>query len=172
MSIHADNPFSLPVDQRDPVRRLRGRLAAPVTVLTAESNDIRAGLTVSSFFVVEGDEALTAALVGTGTDFVDAAEASGTFVAHILTEDCHSLADIFAGIRPAPGGMFRGLDVETTDWGPRLSAVSNWAGCRLVERRPLGDQSLLVGAIEDLAVSDLSDPLVYFRGTYRQLGGS
>lgn len=168
VSIHSENPFSVPVSGRDPVRRLRGRLAAPVTILTAQ-DERPAGITVSSFFVVEGEIPRTAALVGPGSDFMDAVEASGTFVAHVLTEECRVVADIFAGLRPAPGGMFANVASETTKWGPRLTDVSDWAGCRLGEIRPLGDQLVLVGEIEDLSVSELDDPLVYFRGSYRRL---
>lgn len=168
MSIHSEDPFAVPVDRRDPVRRLRGRLAAPVTVLTAES-DNPAGLTVSSFFVVEGDVPRTAALVGPGSDFLDEAEASEAFVAHVLAGGDHVVADVFAGLRPAPGGMFASLDTQATAWGPRLSAVGDWAGCRLEEIRSLGDQLIVVGRIEELAVSDLADPLIYFRGGYRAL---
>lgn len=158
----------MPVDRRDPVRRLRGRLVAPVTIVTARS-DRPAGLTVSSFFIVEGDIARAAALVGPGSDFLTAAEASGAFVAHILTENDHAIADVFAGLRPAPGGMFAALATDETPWGPHLATVSDWAGCRLEEVRTLGDQFLVVGVIEDLSVSDLSSPLIHFRGTYRRL---
>lgn len=168
VGIHSEHPFSIPVDQRDPVRRLRGRLAAPVTVLTAE-DDGPAGITVSSFFVVEGEVPRAAALVGPGSDFVEAAQESGTFLAQILTVDCQWVADVFAGLRPAPGGMFADLDHEPTAWGPRLLDVEDWAGCRVDELRPLGDQLLLVGEIEELSVSELHDPLVYFRGSYRRL---
>lgn len=169
MSIHSEDPFAVPVDQRDPVRRLRGRLAAPVTVLTAQA-DRPAGITVSSFFVVEGEVSRTAALVGPGSDFLDEAEASGAFVAHVLSGDHHVMADVFAGLRPSPGGMFATFDTEGTPWGPRLAGVGDWAGCRMEEIRPLGDQLVLVGEIQKLAVSDLVDPLVYFRGSYRSLG--
>lgn len=168
MSIHSDNPFAVPVDQRDPVRRLRGRLVAPVTILTAGS-DRPAGITVSSFMVVEGEVPRTAALVGAGSDFLDAVEASGTFVAHVLDEESQTVADVFAGLRPAPGGMFQAVETEATRWGPRLTLVSDWVGCRLEETRPLGDQLVLVGEIEDLSVSELDHPLVYFRGSYRRL---
>lgn len=168
MSIHSEDPFSLPVDRRDPVRRLRGRLVAPVTVLTAGA-ERPAGLTVSSFFVVEGEVARTAALVGPGSDFLDETEAVGAFVAHVLAAGDHVTAATFAGLRPAPGGMFASLSTEATDWGPRLTDVGDWAGCRLEEVRPLGDQLLLVGVIEELAVTDLTDPLIYFRGSYRRL---
>lgn len=126
-------------------------------------------MTVSSFFVVEGPEPRAAALVGPGADLLSAAEHSQAFVAHILTEDYQGIADVFAGLRPAPGGKFANVETEDTDWGPRLVGVSDWAGCRLDEVRPLGDQHLLIGVIEELGVSEMRDPLVYFRGGYRRL---
>lgn len=170
VSIHSDNPFVAPVDQRDPVRRLRGRLAAPVTVLTAGPDDSPVGITVSSFFVVEGEIPRAAALVGPGSDFLDAAERAGSFVAQVLSVEGRTIADVFAGLRPSPGGMFAGFDTQMTSWGPRLADVANWAGCRVEETRQLGDQLLLVGEIQELSVGDLDDPLIYFRGTYRRLG--
>lgn len=168
MSIHSENPFVVPAEQRDPVRRLRGRLAAPVTVLTA-TGDGPVGLTVSSFIVVEGSPPRAAALVGRGSDLAEAAVESGAFVAHVLSGREGPMADVFAGLRPAPGGMFTAYEVEDTRWGPRLCAVADWAGCEVEEARPLGEQMLLVGTIASLEVSDLTDPLVYFRGSYRHL---
>lgn len=168
MTIHPDNPFSVPVEQRDPVRRLRGRLTAPVTVLTA-GEDPRTGITVSSLFVVEGDPPRVASLVGTGSDFVDAIEESGKFVTHILSASDRVMAETFAGLRPSPGGMFASFETDPTSWGPKLTTISDWAGCRLEEIRPLGDQLLVVGEIEELEVSELTEPLVYFRGAYHRL---
>ncbi|HLU52016.1 MAG TPA: flavin reductase family protein [Acidimicrobiia bacterium] len=168
MSIHSEHPFSVPIELRDPVRRLRGRLASPVTILTSGQQP-PVGITVSSFVVVEGEEPRAAALVGPGSDFVEAAEETGGFVAHVLDGDEANLADVFAGLRPSPGGMFATVETEQTRWGPRITRLANWAGCRTEELRPLGDQLLLVGIIESLEVSELSDPLVYFRGRYRRL---
>lgn len=148
---------------------MRGRLAAPVTVLTAGPDDSPAGITVSSFFVVAGEIPRAAALVGPGSDFTDAAEETGSFVAQVLSVEGRTIADVFAGLRPSPGGMFAGFDTEMTSWGPRLADVANWAGCRVEETRQLGDQLLMVGEIQELSVGDLEDPLIYFRGTYRRL---
>lgn len=50
-----------------------------------------------------------------------------------------------------------------------MSDIADWAGCTVEEVRPLGDQHLVVGVVEELSVSDLSNPLVYFRGAYRRL---
>src|SRR5919197_877292 len=48
------HPFTTPPERRDPARRLRGRLLAPVTVWTAGHPPATAGLTVSSLLVAEG----------------------------------------------------------------------------------------------------------------------
>ena len=53
-----------PEADRDPVRRFRGRLAAPVTIATAGASDARAGLTVSSLMVSEGDPGRIHLLLG------------------------------------------------------------------------------------------------------------
>ena len=55
MTIHSTDPFATPEEQRSPLRRLRGRLAAPVTLWTADGPAGPAGLTVSSMLVAEGE---------------------------------------------------------------------------------------------------------------------
>ena len=42
--VHEDHPFETPDEQRDPARRFRGRLAAPVTVITAGNGERSTGL--------------------------------------------------------------------------------------------------------------------------------
>jgi 3-hydroxy-9,10-secoandrosta-1,3,5(10)-triene-9,17-dione monooxygenase reductase component len=51
--IQLQPPFAVPAERRDPARRLRGRLVAPVTVRTAGHLPGGAGLTVSSVLVAE-----------------------------------------------------------------------------------------------------------------------
>src|ERR671913_178577 len=50
--IHSSDPFATPEQDKSPVRRLRGRLAAGVTLWTTTGP---AGLTVSSMMVADGD---------------------------------------------------------------------------------------------------------------------
>ena len=49
--IHDENPFVAPPEARDRARQLRGRLAAPVTIVTAGED----GMTASAVLVLEGD---------------------------------------------------------------------------------------------------------------------
>lgn len=167
--VHEDHPFETPADQRDPARRFRGRLAAPVTIITSGSGDHRTGLTVSSLVVAEGDPSRIYFLLGSTTDLFYGLEETGKFVVHVLGSDDHATADVFAGLRPSPGGRFAGLAVEQSEWGPVLSDVKTRAYCTFEG----GDEETFFivaeGRIDKLELGEMEDPLVYFRGKYRNL---
>jgi 3-hydroxy-9,10-secoandrosta-1,3,5(10)-triene-9,17-dione monooxygenase reductase component len=164
--IHDDDPFADPLSERDPVRRFRGRLAAPVTVVTAGPPRGRAGLTVSSLVIVEGEEPALFFLLGPVNDLWDAISDTGWFVVHVLERRHRALSDIFAGYRPSPGGPFTGLAVTDGPYGPELDDVATRAYCRYTGHRDLGPLYLVEGAVESVAVSDITEPLQYFRGHY------
>lgn len=167
--IHEEHPFLTPIEDRDPARRLRGRLTAPVTIVTAGAIDDRSGLTVSSILVAEGDPPLVYLLISSTCDLWYAIEESGRFVVHIATSEHREAADIFAGIRPAPGGVFAGRDVEQSQYGPVLNDFVNRAFCTLLEAREESHSLLVSARIDTLDLEDLVDPLAYFRGRYRLL---
>jgi flavin reductase (DIM6/NTAB) family NADH-FMN oxidoreductase RutF len=167
--IHDDHPFQDPPDERDPVRQFRGRLVAPVTVVTAGGEDSWAGLTVSSLMVAEGDPASVLALIGPTTDLWEQMEATETFVVHILDDAQREHGDAFAGTRPRPGGPFAEVEVTQSPWGPVLDSLHNRLFCRLADSKTLPFHQLVEGLVEKAEVADLDDPATYFRGGYRRL---
>jgi flavin reductase (DIM6/NTAB) family NADH-FMN oxidoreductase RutF len=177
--IHRTHPFLPPEAERDPARRLRGRLPAPVTVWTAQAGTRRAGLTVSSLLIAEGQPPLLLGLVGEESDLLDALEESGRFAVSVLGWDHRTVADAFAGVRPSPGGPFRGHDWQDTAWGPVLASAATWAGCRVTALRPAGYARLVEGQLEHMAFTAADDAdapaedagaaLVWRRGRYRRL---
>lgn len=167
--IHDANPFTESPDQRDPVRRFRGRLTAPVTVVTSGDRDRKAGLTVSSLMVVEGEPGLVQLVIGPTSDLWEVVDDTGRFVIHVCHEGDRELAQVFAGLRPNPGGVFAGVNVTGSEHGPVIDRLANRAYCRLVEKRAVGHSGLLIGEIDRIDAGDMSDPLVYFRGGYRAL---
>lgn len=164
--IHDEHPFATPLEQRDPVRQFRGRLAVPVTVVTAGGPDARTGLTVSSLMVAEGEPSFVHLLVGTATDLWDAIRETDTFIVHILEEEHRELSDRFAGIRPSPGGLFVGLEVADTDFGPEIAGLGSRAYCRYESHRDEPYHALIHGTIVRIQLHDLRRPLGYFRGEY------
>jgi flavin reductase (DIM6/NTAB) family NADH-FMN oxidoreductase RutF len=139
VTIHASNPFATPDDQRSPVRRLRGRLPSPVTVWTAGSGHGRAGLTVSSMLVVDGEPGRVLGMISDEADLWTSIEETQRFAVIQLGTEDRLLADRFAGLLPAPGGPFRVGRWEQTDYGPVPAELV--AGSRLQAAPVPGSQS-------------------------------
>lgn len=142
-----------------------------MTVVTAGSPDAPLGMTASSVTVADGDPWRLLLVVSDTADIFDALVDPGRFVVQMLDESDRTLADRLAGLTPAPGGLFKDVAVEVTDWGVRLARSETWAGCATESVDPVGYQHLVVARIEQVAVHELETPLVYYRGRYRTLAG-
>jgi len=169
MTVHREHPFQGP--DRDPVRALRGRLGGAVTLWTTGTGTERAGLTVSSVMLANGEPAHLLGLVDPDSDLADAVTATGTAVVGLLQWEHRDLAEAFAGVAPAPGGTFRLGSWTDTDWGPLLDGVGGWLGVRF--ERPgveVGWSWLLDGTVEHLELGEADEPLVHPRGRYVRPG--
>ncbi|WIM96480.1 flavin reductase family protein [Actinoplanes oblitus] len=166
MTIHSTDPFAVPDGDKSPVRRLRGRLAAPVTLWTAPGP---AGLTVSSTLVADGDPGRVLGLIDEESDFWAAVTRAGRFAVTPLTPADRQLADRFAGLMPAPGGLFATGEWQQTGYGPVPAHAGVWAGCRLTDERPCGWALLVEATIEEAFFPVATAPLVHFRGRYAEL---
>lgn len=168
MSIHSDHPFVPPESERAPVRRLRGRLGGAVSLWTTGSGRDRAGLTVSSLMVADGEPGVVLALLDPDSDLWEELLEQRIAVVQLLGWAHRGLADAFAGVAPAPGGAFRMAAWEQSDWGPVLGGVSAWAGVRLVDApvREIGWSVLAEAVVEHVELGEEQDPLVHRRGRY------
>lgn len=167
MTIHSEHPFADPEPERDPVRRLRGRLGGTVTLWTAGEGRNRSGLTVSSLMIAGGDPGHALALVDPDSSFADTVLECRTAVVQLLEWPHRDIAEAFAGLAPAPGGLFTLGTWHDTEWGPRLGGVSAWAGLRLTgEQREVGWSLLLDATIEHVELDEEREPLAHRRGRY------
>lgn len=167
MSIHSEHPFLEPEPDRDPVRRLRGRLGGTVSLWTTGTGASRAGLTVSSVMVAHGDPGHALALVDPMSDLASALEETGASVVQLLEWRHRDVADAFAGQAPAPGGVFTLGSWRDTEWGPLLDDAPSWAGVRVVDVREVGWSLLVDAVVEHVELGEESQPLVHRRGRYR-----
>jgi flavin reductase (DIM6/NTAB) family NADH-FMN oxidoreductase RutF len=166
VTIHPDHPFLPPEGDRDPVRRVRGRLPAPVTVWTTAAGVARRGLTVSSVLVADGAPARVVGLIDPDSAFWESAPQ--TFVVNILGAEHRFLADAFAGTAPAPGGPFTLGSWADSDWGPVLAGSAGWIGVRLDGPPPrhVGWGVLVEGVVEHAEVGAV-EAMTHVRGRYR-----
>jgi 3-hydroxy-9,10-secoandrosta-1,3,5(10)-triene-9,17-dione monooxygenase reductase component len=164
------NPWADPPSARDPLRRLRGHLALPVTVWLADNGDHEppVGLTVSSVLLSPGEPPMAAGLVTASSDLADVlGSPPGRFVVHVLGAAHRRLAQHFAGDVPAPAPM---LSVRHSAHGPLLDAVGDRVLCRVVAIRPFGWALLVEAEVDDVHVADAGKGLAWYHGAYHVLG--
>lgn len=173
MSIHSEHPFLTPEGERDPVRRFRGRMPQPVTLWCAGDDDRRAGWTVSSLLVADGEAPEVLGLVDEDSDLAELAERTGRVAVSLLRAGHQRLADAFAGVTPAPGGLFRLAEWSETRWGPVLSGAAGWLGVELTDTTSvLGWSRILRGRCAHVEIDPTdAGALAHLRGRYRELGG-
>lgn len=177
VSIHSEHPFATAGGDRNPLRRLRGRMPSPVSVWTAESGSRRVGWTLSSFLVADGKPAQVIGVLDEDSDLADvlAAAPDAPFVLNLLGWSHRGLADVFAGLAPAPGGAFRVGRWTGSDWGPVLTDAPAWLGARILGPLDHAGWGLLVRAVvEHVEIGPDPDAgmLAYVRGRYRAVGAT
>ena len=104
------------------------------------------------------------------SNWADAVSVAGRFAVTPLGPGDQQLADRFAGLMPAPGGLFAGAGWTETKYGQVPAGAGTWAGCRLDGQRPYGWGLLVEATIEAIRLDDVGFvPLLHFRGRYRGL---
>ena len=112
MTIHSEHPFT--GGPRDPIRRFRGRMAAPVSIWAATAGQRWAGWTVSSFLVADGAPPIVVGLVDEDSDLATAISAGSTFTVSLLGWQHRDLAT------PSPASLPHRAVCSASAPGPRL----------------------------------------------------
>lgn len=169
MTIHSSHPFA--EAEPDPVRRLRGRLGGAVTLWASGSaEEDWAGLTVTSVMLANGEPARLLGLVDPDSDLADALGETRRCVVHLLEWSHRGLADAFAGVAPAPGGVFRQAEFRRTAWGPRLADATTWAFASVESTSTVGWSMLVTCVVDEVTIGEEREPLGHRRGRYVRLG--
>ena len=143
-----------------------------VTVVTTLVDGAWHGMTASSFSSVSLDPPLVSVCLDRRLFSHGLISAGGVFGVNVLAKDQAEVARRFAGMVPGleVADRFDGENWTTARTGvPLLDSALGWLDCRVVHEYPGGDHTIFVGEVLQLAVSSEENPLLFFRGGYRNL---
>ena len=155
-----------PPSSPDGFRRLMGRWATGVSVVTAHDGTVDAGLTVNALLSVSLAPPTVLVSLMRDVDTLPVVERSGRFAASLLAADQRAFSERFA--RPeAPARKFDGVPIHRAPHGSALlDDTLGGLECRVVSRTPAYDHVLVIGAVEYQELGRDALPLLFYRSGY------
>ena len=148
-------------------RKIMGRFATGVTVVTTAGTAGTGGLTANAVCSLSLEPALVLVAVDKRALGYSEIKANDCFAINILSLDHEELSRRFS--TPGPKD-FSGFKWKTAVTGaPILEDALGYVDCRLYEILPGGDHDIFVGEIVAGEARDDGLPLLYYSGKYRQL---
>lgn len=155
------------VDEAD-LRRVLGRFATGVTVVTARDADGRpCAITVNAFTSVSLDPPLILYCLGKFAFNFDVFADAEAFAVNILSADQQALSDRFA--RRAKDDLGDLALRRLATGSPVLAECLAALDCETEARHDAGDHLIIVGRVRALDPPRGAEPLVYFGSRYRRL---
>ena len=148
-------------------RALFRRWPAGVSVVVAEVDGRRAGLTVSSLVSLSLEPRLVGISIALEASLHELLRRADEWAVSILAGDQAHLAQHFARSVP-PIALWDGIEVREDDERLLAGAVG-WIIARTVDFFSTGDHSFFVGEVVRLEHGRASDSLVYIHRGYRAL---
>jgi flavin reductase (DIM6/NTAB) family NADH-FMN oxidoreductase RutF len=150
-------------------RRVLGRFATGVTIVTTSQGSRRAGITVNAFTSVSLDPPLVLVCVERRSYVHDLIASSRAFAVNVLTAEQADVSRCFAAKSEAKLTRFCGVTTHDEVTGaPVFDRCASFVDCQLEAIYPGGDHSIFVGRVVALGGDDVP-PLLYYRGKYGQL---
>jgi flavin reductase (DIM6/NTAB) family NADH-FMN oxidoreductase RutF len=156
----------------DDLKQVLSRWATGVTIVTARAGDRVHGMTVSAFTEVSLDPPLVLVCADKSSDTHEVIAAGRVFAVNILASDQQALSNKFAS-KKEEHRRFEGLDCETAGTGaPLIPGAVAVLDCRVAGTYDAGDHVIYLGRVEEVRHRDDAEPLLYYRGAYRELSTS
>lgn len=154
-------------------RKAMGCFATGVTIITVDLEGEVHGMTANAFASVSLDPLLVLVCVDHNTRTHAHLHAKKRFGINVLCEDQRAISEYYA--RPARTHEHAeeeaGARFDRTQHGtPMLYGALAYLECRLHSAQAAGDHTIFIAEVEDVVVRD-GQPLLFFRGKYRKVGG-
>jgi flavin reductase (DIM6/NTAB) family NADH-FMN oxidoreductase RutF len=153
-------------------RKALGSFATGVTVITVDSDREVHGMTANAFTSVSLDPLLVLVCVDHRARTHTHLHAKKRFGVNVLAENQRAISEYYADPSPTHqhAEQEAGARFDRTKHGtPVLHGALAYLECRLHSAQDAGDHTIFIAEVEEVVVRQ-GDPLVYFRGEYRNIG--
>jgi flavin reductase (DIM6/NTAB) family NADH-FMN oxidoreductase RutF len=138
------------------------RVAATVTIVTAQGEVDPLGLTATAFMSVSADPAIVLVCVDKSTASLQPMLGADGFTVNLMPEGSEDLAMLFAEHGADKFGDSEWSGPETPDAGPVLADAYGRLECTTIDRTEMGDHWVIYGEVNAADVFDASAvPLVW-----------
>ena len=152
------------------LRHAMRRWATGVSVVTAAHENVRHGMTVSSFTSLSLDPPFIMVSLENTTRTFELVRSSQTFGVTILSADQEAISNLFANSQTELGSRFADLETfSLTTGAPFLKGGLAFFDCRVVTTLPAGTQTVFVGEVVSAKEGDDRLPLIYYNRGYRRI---
>ncbi len=153
-------------------RKALGCFATGVTVITVDYDGEVHGMTANAFTSVSLDPQLVLVCVDHKARTHAQLHAKKRFGVNVLASDQRAISQYYA--KPARtherAEEEAGAKFDRTPHGtPVLHGALAYLECRLHNAQDAGDHTIFIAEVEGVVVRE-GDPLLFFRGNYRQIG--
>lgn len=154
----------------DELRRVLGRFATGVTVVTAAVPDGAVGITVNSFTSVSLDPPMVLFCLASTSRARAVFRRGAHFAVNILSEDQEDVSRCFAARESGGNERFATVEVRVGVTGaPLLAECVAHLECEVVDEVEAGDHLIVIGRVIDLDIGRDHPPLVFFASRYARL---
>lgn len=137
----------MPIEQ-DFFRQVMGRFATGVTIVTAQTNEGLAGLTVNSFASVSLDPCLVLICIDLKSHTLPFLRSSGSFAVNFLTTEQEDLSRCFATSSTERNEYFCHAPYHVAVTGsPIMEDTLAFIDARIVAEYPGGDHAIFLGQV-------------------------
>lgn len=153
-------------------RRAMGTFATGVTIITMDDDGEVHGMTANAFTSVSLDPMLVLVCVDRNTRTHTHMHTRKRFGVNVLANNQQAISQYYAN--PARthdrAEQEAGASFDRTPHGtPVLHGALAYLECRLHTCQEAGDHTIFIAEVEDIVLRE-GDPLLFFRGKYREIG--
>jgi len=175
----SDQLNQIPIIQSDPaqagldpdvLRKVMRRWSTGVTIVTAQNEGVRHGMTVSSFTSVSLQPPIVLVALDQSTRTHALVSATGFFGVSVLSAGQKSISDCFAGQECEDEDRFAGVETHNLVSGaPLITGSLAYLDCRVLTKFISGSNTLFIAEVLAVQAGEKNPPLIYFDRQYRQL---